>query len=298
MKNNPKVSIILPTYNGLKYIRESIDSCLNQTYKNFELIIVDDCSKDNTQDIIKSYQDARIRYIRNEKNQRLPRALNTGFENATGEYLTWTSDDNLYMPNAIEEMVKSLEANQYDFVYADIYLFKDDNIKNAELEKLPQAKTIKSNNCIRACFMYTRKVLDEVGGYDPDMELIEDYDYWMRVSRHFYMHHIEKPLYYYRLHGQSLWGSRLREIRMAEFLFKLKFDVLNIEDTNYMIKDYMIRRTKGIHLLTKILVYALFSKKIRSVLEEYKDGNLSFTSARKNLYKMVDAYLGEKQVNV
>src|SRR5436190_21740360 len=96
--SNPKVSIVLPTYNRAKYLKLSIDSCLIQTFKDFELIIVDDCSKDETPQTIKSYTDPRIRYHRNESNQRLPRSLNIGFSLAKGEYLTWTSDDNFFLP--------------------------------------------------------------------------------------------------------------------------------------------------------------------------------------------------------
>jgi len=72
-----KVSIVLPTYNGAKYIRQSIDSCLNQTYKNIELIIVNDGSTDGTPEIIRSYEDGRIKYLTHEKNKGLPHALNT-----------------------------------------------------------------------------------------------------------------------------------------------------------------------------------------------------------------------------
>src|SRR3989338_10314783 len=105
---NPKVSIVLPTYNGARYLRQSIDSCLSQTYKNIELIIVDDCSTDETPDIVHSYNDPRIRYVRNKTNQRLPRSLNIGFALTTAEYLTWTSDDNEFLPQAIETMLKVL----------------------------------------------------------------------------------------------------------------------------------------------------------------------------------------------
>src|SRR3990170_3452478 len=106
---SPKVSIVLPTYNGEKYIRQSIDSCLNQTHENIELIIVDDCSIDNTPEIIKSYKDSRVKSLRHDQNKFLPHALNTGFSNATGEYLTWTSDDNYYAKEAIEKMVSFLK---------------------------------------------------------------------------------------------------------------------------------------------------------------------------------------------
>ena len=80
MNQNPLISIVLPTYNGTKYIRQSIDSVLSQTLKDFELIIVDDCSTDNTKEVVSAYTDQRIRYIRNEQNLRLPGTLNVGFK--------------------------------------------------------------------------------------------------------------------------------------------------------------------------------------------------------------------------
>ena len=102
----PKVSIVLPTYNGEKYIKESIESILSQTLTDWELIIVNDCSKDTTASIISEYasEDDRIKIITNEQNQKLPESLNIGFRQACGEYLTWTSDDNMYKPQALKTM--------------------------------------------------------------------------------------------------------------------------------------------------------------------------------------------------
>ena len=110
---NPKVSIILPTYNGKKYIRESIDSILKQSFTDWELIVVDDCSTDGTAEILKEYvsEDKRISVVHNEINQKLPRSLNIGFSRARGKYLTWTSDDNRYLPDALKVMVEYLDKN-------------------------------------------------------------------------------------------------------------------------------------------------------------------------------------------
>lgn len=107
----PRVSIVLPTYNGERYIRASIESILNQTYKDWELIIVNDASIDSTIDIVNEYvqRDSRIRVITNSTNKKLPESLNIGFESTSGEYLTWTSDDNMYKPKAIEFMVNHLD---------------------------------------------------------------------------------------------------------------------------------------------------------------------------------------------
>ena len=109
----PKVSIVLPTYNGQDFISESIESIIRQTYTDWELIIVNDCSTDDTQQIIDKYilMDKRIRTIKNCVNKKLPESLNIGFRNANGELLTWTSDDNIYLPDALSEMVKFLDNN-------------------------------------------------------------------------------------------------------------------------------------------------------------------------------------------
>src|SRR5215472_937240 len=104
------VSIILPVYNGQKYLGLSIESCLTQTHQNFELVIVDDGSSDNTPTIIEKYAaaDDRIKLIRNKKNLGLPESLNVGFEFSQGEFLTWFQSDNLYTPTAVAYMVQQL----------------------------------------------------------------------------------------------------------------------------------------------------------------------------------------------
>ena len=110
----------MPIYNGEKYMRQSIESVINQTYKNWELIIIDDCSTDNTPEIAKEYaeKDNRIKCYRNETNLKLPRGLNRGFSLSKGEYLTWTSDDNLYLPTALERMVSMIATEKVEFVFA------------------------------------------------------------------------------------------------------------------------------------------------------------------------------------
>ena len=119
MSNNPSdtplVSIVLPTYKRAHVLPNAIRSVLNQTYANLELIIVDDNSPDDTPEVVKSFRDARVKYVRNEPNLKLPRALNKGFSLARGTYLTWTSDDNLFADDAIEKMVARLQAGELRF---------------------------------------------------------------------------------------------------------------------------------------------------------------------------------------
>lgn len=287
--NTPLVSIVLPTYNGAKYIRKSIESCLEQSYRNIELIIVDDCSTDETPSIVQEYaaKDARVRYFRNETNQRLPRSLNVGFAQAKGEFLTWTSDDNFYLPLAIEKMVAHLQVNKGDFVYCDLYIFYYDNINYARLERLPDVKAIEKGNCVRACFLYRRKVLEVVGGYDPDMELLEDYDYWVRVYRKFSILHLAEPLYYYRHHPKSLWTSRNNEIRVAELLFRFKYGFADKKETAWLLSSRSVNLRGGWKLLLKVKARVFLKKKIFDALEDFQDGKASFTQTRLELYKII-----------
>lgn len=232
LQEKPLVSIVLPVYNGEKYLRESLDSILAQTMEDWELIAVDDCSKDATPQILADYaaSDSRIRVMRNAENQRLPRSLNIGFAEARGEFLTWTSDDNAYAPEALHEMVSYLRR------------FPEHVMVNAAMEILymPEGRLEKSEqfdadpwkmfvqNRIGACFLYRRKVLEEIGGYDPEMFLLEDYDYWLRIMiRYGRIAHIKKTLYRYRMHEGSLTARKLEERseRAVRFVHKYLPDI-------------------------------------------------------------------------
>ncbi|MCL5071863.1 MAG: glycosyltransferase [Actinobacteria bacterium] len=237
-KTNPLVSIVLPTYNGSGYISQSINSCLNQTYKKIELLIVDDASTDGTLKIIKSYQDKRIKLIRHKKNRGLAASLNTGFGKAKGSYLTWTSDDNYYDRRAIKIMVSFLQKNKGDFVYCNYYHFKDDDPSELILINLNDEVNFALENGIGACFLYSKKVKKRIGNYDINLPLVEDYDYWIRVSRKFKPFHLNKPLYYFRRHEKSLTAkySQNEGLKKAVELVKRKNNIIN---TNRRSKNFI-----------------------------------------------------------
>jgi GT2 family glycosyltransferase len=204
-----KVTIVLPTYNGVKYLRQSIESCLSQTFETIELIIVDDGSSDDVQGIVTEFDDRRLKYLRHDRNRGLSAALNTGFTSSTGEYLTWTSDDNYFADDAIERMVAFLQTYpEVDFVYASSVAIVEDarpDVPDVLRPRPPQI--LPSSNGVGPCFLYKRRVYEIVGDYDTGCFLAEDYDYWMRVARTFRMQRLLRPLYYYRFHADSLTGK-------------------------------------------------------------------------------------------
>lgn len=214
MNCEKKVSVVLPTYNGEQYVEESIRSVLTQTYQNLELIIVDDCSTDGTPEIIRRFaeEDSRVRLIRNAENQKLPRALNIGFAQASGDYFTWTSDDNCYDKDAIEVMVSFLEENpQCGMVYCDIRdLLADGTISPKSRVRPPRSLYVGSY--FGACFLYRRQAAEAVGEYDPDMILAEDYDFMLRFAKRFEIRYLPVCKYTYRIHPASLSQTKTRQV--------------------------------------------------------------------------------------
>ena len=226
----PKVSIVLPSYNGEKYIRQSIESVINQTFTDWELIIVNDCSSDRTREIVGEYssKDKRISLINNDVNQKLPKSLNIGFRVAKGEYLTWTSDDNMYETNALDEMTAYLDVHiDCMFVCSDMrsidvngMIIEDGTHVEYSDEKMLIA------DCVGASFMYRKSAADEVGQYDESLFLVEDYDYWLRfLFRYGSIGYIDKPLYAYRRHGGSLKETKENDINRQ--LCRLRKKYLN-----------------------------------------------------------------------
>lgn len=231
-----KVSIVLPVYNGETYLRESIDSVINQTYNNWELIIVNDCSNDSSPDIMAEYasKDDRIRIINNTINLKLPNSLNKGFEYAEGEYFSWTSDDNMYLPEAIEKMAQYLDNNSNaGMVCTDLQII-DENanvIRNSHVD--PKEMYLKTN--CNACFMYRKDVAENIGKYNDQKRLVEDYDYWLRIIEKYEIHNIPQILYLYRQHSQNLTNTRYKDVLAQLQLLRLeKLDFLldNLTDSD------------------------------------------------------------------
>ncbi len=242
--DSSKVSIILPTYNGSKLIRRSIDSCLAQTHKNFELIIIDDCSTDDTPSIVRSYTDPRIHYFRNEKNQRLPRSLNIGFAKATGEYLTWTSDDNEYMLEAIEKMLRMFRSDpELGFVYADFWAYYEDSGKKEVISL--GSLDLKVRNRIGGAFMYTRKVYEAIGDYNPYYEMVEDYDYWLRIFKRFKTANLAEPVYLYRYHAQSLTTTRQNNQELFDMILKYRNGYVSLSKLGWTGAYYLENITRS-----------------------------------------------------
>ena len=213
----PCITCVLPTHNGRRYLRDSIDSVLRQEDGDFELIVVDDCSTDETPAILDEYAraDARVRVVRNQINLKLPASLNVGFRAARGRFFTWTSDDNLYEPQAFRVMVELLERRtDVGLVYSSFRLIDEAGALCGDC-RVPEVDRLPTVNIVKASFLYRREVHEQLGGYREDRFLTEDYDFWLRASMRFRFATAPEFLYRYRNHSGSLSETRQREIQRA-----------------------------------------------------------------------------------
>ena len=225
-----RISIVLPVYNGERYLEESIESILQQTYSEWELLLLDDCSNDRTPVICSKYEtlDSRVHYYRNERNLKLPGNLNKGLSLAKGTLLTWTSDDNRYRTNALERMYTVLKDNQADLVYASYQVMDENGVYGESIKADPRAKDhIVGSNVVGACFLFTRNAYEKVGEYDTDLFLVEDFDYWQRMIACEKSVAIDEILYDYRWHSESLTSTKKQQEfgRTLERMLKKNIDL-------------------------------------------------------------------------
>ena len=155
------VSIVMPSFNMASYIAESIRSVLNQTYTNWELIIVDDCSTDNTAEIVSSFNDSRIRYFKNEKNSGAAISRNLAFREARGEYVAFLDSDDLWREDKLEKQIHFMESNNYSFTYTNYERIDDNGNRIGVFCTGPKivTKTKMYRYCYLGCLtvMYKRK---------------------------------------------------------------------------------------------------------------------------------------------
>jgi len=211
----PRVSMVMPVHNGARWLAEAIDSVLAQDFNDFELILVDDASRDASPDIMAdaAASDPRVRLLRLDTNVGLPAALNHGFAAARGALHSWTSDDNLLRPEMLTRLVATLDAHaEADIVHADFTLIDDEGVELGRSRVGPIERLLYGNN-VGACFLYRARVTEALGGYDTSLFGVEDFDFWLRAALRFTFVALHEDLYVYRKHGGSLTSQRAEQIQ-------------------------------------------------------------------------------------
>ncbi|MEH6745910.1 MAG: glycosyltransferase family 2 protein [Maribacter arcticus] len=239
------VSIITPTYNSEKFIEETIASVREQTYSNFELIIVDDCSTDRTVEIVKKFQleDNRIRFIELDKNSGAAIARNTAIQQISGKYMTFLDGDDLWLPTFIEDSLKFSIDNHANFVFSS-YMRYDEDLKPLLSdfivpEKVSYFDILKS--CPISCLTAFINV-DVLGKkYMPLIQKRQDFGLWLSYLKEIdFAYGLAEPLAIYRMRKNSLSRNKWSLIKY-QWQFYYEIEKLGLFSSLYYLFNWMAR---------------------------------------------------------
>ena len=218
MENLPLVSILMPVYNGRDYLRPAIDSLLAQTFRNFELLIVNDGSKDDSQEIIDSYNDPRIVSLKQE-NQGVARSLNNGLKVAKGKYVRRHDADDISTPDSLQIQVDFLESHPDYVMVCNQQAFMTSNGKIARKHRVPNTRFFEgkkqkdltfddfnvssSSPVVHGTACYRRQEVLDSGCYRPEFIVSEDNDLWLRLLEKNKIAILNECTYFMRIHGGS-----------------------------------------------------------------------------------------------
>jgi glycosyltransferase involved in cell wall biosynthesis len=185
---SPRVTVLMSVFNGEKYLREAIDSILNQTFKDFEFLIINDCSTDGTAEILGSYHDPRIRIVYNEENIGLTKSLNKGLKLAKGEYIARMDADDISLPERLQKQVEFLDTHPEIGVLGTWIQWIDESSKSSRIIHPPTAPGVIGwflifENCVaHPSVMMRADVIKQLGFYNVEAIHAQDYDLWVRAN--------------------------------------------------------------------------------------------------------------------
>jgi glycosyltransferase involved in cell wall biosynthesis len=249
LKNLPLVSVCIPVYNGEKYIKYTIESVLNQTYKNIEIIISDNCSTDNTIKIVESYDDKRIKLYKNEQNFGMLLNHINCLKFSSGKYLKLLYCDDIIHDNCIEEMVTVMEKNpdvnlcsvNFSHIDRDNNIISKPilNIKDGKYESINIYKGLLINGNIIGCPSGTiiRKSSFNKNTFSEKRRYMGDYDLWIRICKDSNYYFLDKPYMFFRVHNDSMTNNKISSIeRVIDF-----YDILNTYIDNNIFNEMEIQ---------------------------------------------------------
>lgn len=309
-KQKDLVSIIIPVYNGEKYLREAIDSALSQTYKNIEVIVVNDGSTDNSEEIAKSY-GSRIRYFKKE-NGGVSSALNMGLEKMRGYYFSWLSHDDLYYPEKIEKQVayarkfddKTIVISNWTIINANGEFIEDKHL-DSRLEKLPTCfLAFDRKTWLNGCAMLIPKaIFEEFGNFNEKLRSTQDYEMWFRISRKIQFKILPDCLLFSRAHKDQGSLTLPTAIEDSDFIhseiidslakeevkefFKKNFnEILTVFESFYS-NGYKRTPAKILEFIIKDLISNGNIQKASNKLQDILIGKIKHSESEKNKNKII-----------
>lgn len=249
-----KLSVVLPVYNASEFIEASIESILNQSFKNFELIVINDGSKDNSLEIIKKFDDKRIVLV-DQENKGLAKTLNIGLKLSQGEYIARMDADDICLPNRFEKQVEYLDLNkEYALIGSGIEIINENNehvsyhAPYIGHDKLVSIMRTKGNPFKHPTIMFRRREIVEIGGYNELIgKYFEDYFLWNEVAKFHKVDNLPMVLLKYRISNNSIM-SEFQSSKWNKFVVDCMnidvFDVVKVEEMKRLLIEAKSGNTK------------------------------------------------------
>lgn len=247
-----KISIIICSYNRAGYIEKSIKSALNQTFTDFEIIVIDDSSKDNTEDIVKSLiqKDSRIKYFKNEINLGISKSRNKGILLAEGEYIAMLDSDDYWLDNKkIEKQIEILEKNKgIGLIGSNILCIDKDNKElkkyyyESEDKKIRQ-KILLRNQFAQSSIIFRKKLIEKTGLYNTEFDGCEDLDLWLRIGQNCNFANLNEVTTAYLVHPGGI--SKQKKFKIAKNIYLL------IKKYKKIYPNYTLAKIKAILRIIK-----------------------------------------------
>lgn len=279
MKYKPLISIVLPTFNRPDYLKLTVDSVLAQSYDNFEIIISDNSDNHDSSEIIEKYNDRRIFYIKNRENIGLVRNFNKCLSHAKGDYFHFLSDDDILLPNCLQEKVTLINSFDAKFIFSKFHqidlngvvintnqwlnefdimsqINKEDKLDlNFQVHKFSNDYLFpylynKWNFICLSTVMISKELYREFGSFHTELYLIHDWYYWLRISYKYDTFYINKTQVHYRVHPNNMTSrfTNYYELKKQILIFKTQ---LNLEPSTELLKGIQ----RQIEFLKPIPIY-------------------------------------------
>ncbi|MDL1975761.1 MAG: glycosyltransferase [Deltaproteobacteria bacterium] len=231
----PKVSTVIPTYNRSAFLGSAIESALNQRFEDFEIIVADDSSMDNNKEVVRSFKDKRIRYIRHEKNMGVSAARNTAIRASKGEYIAFLDDDDEWLPDKLHKQVELMDRSPENVcgIYSNRLVI--DKLSNRIISANPRAEKLSGNllyqlaigNPIHTSTVLVRKgCLEKVGLFDETISYMEDRDLWIRLSIEWDFEYVDEVLVYKYSHQEDSLCENIKSITEGRETMLERYDYL------------------------------------------------------------------------
>ncbi len=298
MRNTSTVAILMPVYNSEKYLKQAIESILNQTFREFVFYIYNDGSTDDSEKIILSCNDSRIKYINNEVNKGLIYTLNKGIETVEADYLIRMDADDISHPSRIETQINFMNAHPQVIVsgcQAKYFGASSAKTNYPLTNKAIKAHLLFSNVMIHpSVIIRLKRIKEKALNYNPDFLHSEDYEFWWKCSKHGELGNVDEVLLNYRLEGQNIttlnWHTRNERLKKVFGLFLSDLKIEQTE-TNLNLHLQLSNNTEKISSIKDLKNYTellILQNKVQKIFDEQELKSVIQSNLKNLFYKIVD----------